>query len=178
MPASGVAFEQANNITGTSSGSATSFATFTYAEGPMFTMTSATTVVTQAPYSGASSTISATFNIQVQAISGDVYIPNSQTGVFAFDYRKNGVALTSATASGITYVQPSGTAVSGNYYKVAQGTTATFAVHAFYSEINNPGLYDIKMKKILWKHTSNGVSVASDYMDADSSMISNGAYLQ
>lgn len=178
VPAGGVTFKQTNGATGVGAGSATSYAAFAYAEGPIFTLASANTTSTQARRSGTSSTISTTFNVQVQAVSGDVYIPNSRTGSFGFDYEKDGVDITTGTVTGVTYTQPSGTVASGNYYKVAQGTTAIFVINVFYSEINKPGLYDLKMKNIFWKHTANGEFISSNYMDADSSMISNGAYLQ
>jgi len=147
-----------------------------YAEGPVFTLASISTTNTQAAYSGASSTISATFNIQVAATTGDVWVPS--TGAFVIGV---GVAGThAATTSDITYTQPSGTTSGTNGYKVSQGTTATFAVTANRANAGVAGTFDLRVDGIYWAHTdvvySSGISSA--YMLNDSAWISQAVYLK
>jgi hypothetical protein len=71
-----------NGAAFTGTGTATSNAAYVYGEGPVFTLASITTDNTQGSYSGASSTLTATFNIQVAAVTGDVYITASTTDPF------------------------------------------------------------------------------------------------
>lgn len=159
-------------------GSAASEAAYIYGEGPVFTLaTSITTTNTQAPYSGASSTMSATFNIQVAAVTGDVYISATSTDAFVI---KSKTGTTETTLSDITYVQPSGTVLVSNTYKVGAGNTATFAVTATFStSTNGPGTYDIRMDSIKWGHLSTTpTSVTSNYMNGQAAWISPSVYLR
>jgi len=173
----GISGEKSNGTTISSTGSATSYKAYAYAEGPIFTIASISTSATQKSYSGASSTLSATFNIQVQAVSGDVYIPNAATGAFVVSYGKN--STRQSAVSSVTYVQPSGTTVIGNYYEVGEGTTATFAVGATYTtSTGNGDFYDLRVDKIVWKHTADGADQTSDYMLGDSDWISQQIALQ
>ena len=178
IPVGGVTFEKSNGVTSTSTGSAASYAAYAYAEGPIFTVASISTSSTQPTFSGSTSTLSATFNIQVQAVTGDVYIPNSTSNAFAIDYGKNSVAQ-SATGVSVTYTQPSGTTVSGAFYKVGQGTSATFAVGATYTRNDTAGaFYDLRMESIAWNHIGSGANISSTYMANDSNWISQQVSLQ
>jgi len=151
----GISGEKSNGTTISSTGSATSYNAYAYAEGPIFTIASISTSATQKSYDGASSTLSATFNIQVQAVSGDVYIPNAATKAFTVSYGKN--SASTGLVSSVTYVQPSGTTVIGNYYKVGEGTTATFAVGATYTtSTGNGDFYDLRVDSITWRHIAAG----------------------
>ncbi|GMX57835.1 MAG: hypothetical protein YFSK_1650 [Candidatus Yanofskyibacterium parasiticum] len=157
------------------SGSAQSGDAFVYAKGPMFALASISTTSTQASYSTASSTISATFNIQISAHSDDVYIP--KTDAFTIHYGSNGV--NQSAISSITYVQPTGT-VAGTYgYKVSAGTTATFAVSG--TTTGSGASYDLRMNSIKWGHddiaANDAEIINSNYM-ADNSWISPRVYLQ
>jgi len=158
-------------------GSAASEAAYVYAEGPVFTLASITTTNTQAPYSGASSTMSATFNIQVAAVTGDVYISAISTDAFVI---KSKTGTTETTLSDITYVQPTGTVLVSNTYKVGAGNTATFAVTAtFNTSTDGPGTYDIRMNSIKWGHLSTTpTSVTSSYMNGQAAWISPAVYLR
>ena len=175
-----VTFIKSNGLTGTSTGSAASYDLIAYAEGPIFTIASISTSSTQPTYSGSTSTLSATFNIQVQAVTGDVYISDSTVGAFSVFYGKNSVAQ-SATGVSKTYTQPSGTAVSGASYKVGQGTSATFAVGATYTRNDTAGaFYDLRLQSITWGHTAAGAAstATSTYMAGDSNWISTQVALQ
>lgn len=158
------------------SGSAQSNNAFAYAKGPIFTLTSVTTTNTQAAYSGASSTISATFNVQIQGVSGDVYIP--KTGAFAIDYEMDGV--NGGMINNITYTQPSGAISGSNAYKICEGTSVTFAVSAT-KVANVAGNYDLIADEIKWGLTDIAAVDAgiknSNYM-ADNSWISATVYLR
>lgn len=158
-------------------GSATSEAAYVYGEGPVFTIASITTTNTQAPYDGASSTMSATFNIQVAAVTGDVYI--SATSVDAFII-KSKTGTTETTLTDVNYVQPSGTVLVANTYKVGAGNTATFAVTATLNTVTDgAGTYDIRMNSIKWGHLSTTpTSVTSSYMNGQAAWISPAVYLR
>jgi len=158
-------------------GSATSEAAYVYGEGPVFTIASITTTNTQAPYDGASSTMSATFNIQVAAVTGDVYISATSSDAFII---KSKTGTTETTLSDVNYVQPSGTVLVANTYKVGAGNTATFAVTATLSTATDgAGTYDIRMNSIKWGHLSTTpTSVTSSYMNGQAAWISPAVYLR
>ena len=180
VASAGVTFEKSNGTTSTSTGSAQGYAAVVYAEGPIFTVASISTSSTQPTYSGSTSTLSATFNIQVQAVTGDAYIHDSTSNAFAIYYGKNSVAQ-SASGVNVTYTQPSGTSVvNTNYYKVGQGTSATFAVGATYTRNDTAGaFYDLRMESITWDHTAAATyAVSSNYMANDSNWISQQVTLQ
>lgn len=171
-----VGFTKSNGTTGTSTGSATSNTAYVYAEGPEFTLTSITTTNTQAPFDGASSTMSATFNIQVKAVNGDVYISATTTDAFLIDSVVGGA---STRLGDVTYVQPTNTVLVGGTYKVSEGNTATFAVTATATNGGTAGTYDIRVNSIKWGHLSTTpISVTSDYMNGEAAWISPAIYLR
>jgi len=171
--ASSITAEKTNGSTVTTlSGSATSYDMIVYSEGPVFTLSGISTTANQAAYNGATSTLSATFNVQVAATTGDVYIGNSTVGAFAVHYGEGNVD-SGATGVSTTYTQPSGTTTSGNYFRVTQGTTATFAVAATYTRAGAAGVfYDLRMASITWRHIAAGADVVSNYMDNQAEWIS------
>jgi hypothetical protein len=151
-----------------------------YTQGPIFTLASISTTSTQSSYSGASSTISATFNIQVAATTGDVYIPD--TGAFNLaETHDNGVTVTEI--AGETYSQPSGTVDAANGAKIPQGTSVTYAVSATKS---NGGIgaatFSLRAHSIIWGHTdvvsTDTSAIESTYMQTDSAWYSSSVYLQ
>ncbi|HNR81300.1 MAG TPA: peptidoglycan-binding domain-containing protein [Candidatus Pacearchaeota archaeon] len=171
-----VGFTKSNGTTGTSTGTATSNAAYIYAEGPEFTLASITTDNTQAPFDGASSTMSATFNIQVKAVNGDVYISATSTDAFVI---KSSVGGVQATLNDVTYVQPDNTVLVGGTYKVSEGNSATFAVKATASNGGVAGTYDIRVNSINWGHLSTTpTSVTSSYMNGEAAWISPAIYLR
>lgn len=171
-----VGFTKSNGTTGTSTGTATSNTAYVYAEGPEFTLASITTDNTQAPFDGASSTMSATFNIQVKAVNGDVYISATSTDAFVI---KSSVGGVQATLNDVTYVQPDNTVLVGGTYKVSEGNSATFAVKATASNGGVAGTYDIRVNSINWGHLSTTpTSVTSSYMNGEAAWISPAIYLR
>jgi len=151
-----------------------------YVQGPIFTLASISTTNTQSNYSGASSTISATFNIQVAATTGDVYIPD--TGAFNLaETHDNGTTVTEI--AGETYSQPSGTVDATNGAKIPQGTSVTYAVSATKS---NGGIgaatFSLRAHSIIWGHTdvvsTDASAIESTYMQTDSAWYSSSVYLQ
>ena len=181
VPTGGISF-QSNGINGTNSGSATSNAALAYAQGPIFTLSSINASPNQP------STISATFNIQVQAVTNDIYIP--EKAAFEVDYEKNGTVYntagsmsnTSYYVSNVSYIQPAGTSASSNgyYYKISQGTSVTFIVNAKYVTTDPAsGTYDLRIHGIEWNHTGNtSQDVYSGYMAGDPMWASQSIYLQ
>ena len=171
-----VGFTKSNGTTGTSTGTATSNVAYVYAEGPEFTLTNITTTNTQAPFDGASSTMSATFNIQVKAVNGDVYISATTTDAFLIDSVVGGA---STRLGDVTYVQPTNTVLVGGTYKVSEGNTATFAVTATATNGGTAGTYDIRVNSIKWGHLSTDpIGVTSDYMNGEAAWISPAIYLR
>lgn len=168
-----VGFTKSNGTTGTSTGTATSNVAYVYAEGPEFTLTNITTTNTQAPFDGASSTMSATFNIQVKAVNGDVYLGNSS----AFTVESS-IGGATSTVADVTYVQPSNTVAEGSAYKISEGNTATFAVNATISNGGVAGTYDIRIAGITWGHVSGTLNVLSSYMNGEAAWISPAIYLR
>lgn len=160
------------------SGTAQSNDAFVYAKGPLFTLSSISTTNIQAPYDGASSTISATFNVQVAAITGDVWIPDS--GAFNMGYGLAGSY--NETITGETYLQPTGTVDGGNGAKIPSGTSVTYAVSVTLSNAGTAGTYDLRMRSILWGHSDVAYDdpeiVTSDYMASDSAWVSQTVYLR
>lgn len=158
------------------SGSAQSNDAFIYAKGPVFTLASITTTNTQAT-EFSSSTISAAFNIQIQAVSGDVYIP--KTAAFVVDYEINGVDIGAVGPNNTIYTQPSGTVSGSNAYKIADGTSAIFVVSA--TKLGDDATYDLRVSGIKWGLTNIAATDAgiknSNYM-ADDSWISPAVYLR
>ena len=150
-----------------------------FAEGPIFTLASISTTNTQPGYATASSSISATFNIQVAAVTGDVWIPT--TGAFAVGYNF-GSTLDSGTTSNVTYNAPSGTTSGTNGAKISQGTSATYSVSATLANAGVAGTYTLKINSIKWGHSDitavNGAIVTSAYMLNDSAWNSQSVYLQ
>ena len=169
-----VGFTKSNGTTGTSTGSAISNAAYVYAEGPEFTLTNIATDDTQGSFAGASSTMSATFNIQVKAVNGDVYLGNS--GAFMVEASKGGAT---STVADVTYNQPSNTVAEGSAYKISEGSnTATFAVKATISNGGIAGTYDLRIAGIKWGHLStNPTGVTSSYMNGQAEWISPAIYL-
>jgi hypothetical protein len=182
-----------NEITG----SATGNLVYTYLVGPVFTISSISTT-SVAKSDAASSTISATFNVNVAAQGGDIFITKqSIENAFAVSYTKDGAATSTASydVASVTYNQPSGVTAGTDSYKIAQGTNATFSVTAT-KAVSLAGNYDLRMRQINWgtvdadanigtlanrtvadssKYMSNVGGVAGSY---DSAWISNTVYLQ
>ena len=164
------------SLTGTATTATTGYPASVFAEGPVFTIASISTSSSQAAYSTASSTITATFNVQVAATTGDVYIPSASA--FILRYGLSGTDTGAIT--NITYICPSGTISGTNTCKVSQGTTATFAVTG--TKAANAGTYDVRINGIKWAHTdvaaTDSTVMGSTYMAGDSAWISNAVYLQ
>ncbi len=169
-----IGFTKTNGSTGTSTGTATSNAAYVYGEGAELSLTSITTTNTQAPFSTASSTLSATFNINVAAKSGDVYIANSG----AFTVHKS-IGGATSTVSDVTYVQPSNTVASGSNFKISDGNNATFAVNATFANAGVAGTYDLRIAEIKWGHvTDTPTAVTSSFMNGEAAWISPAVYLR
>jgi len=162
------------SITGTAS-VANGYDAIVYAEGPVFTLARISTSSSQAAVTSASSTITATFDIQVAANTGDVWIPDDHA--FTIDYGVSGTDT--AAITDITYVQPSGTVDGTQGYKVAQGNTATFAVTGTTAGVG--ATYDLRIMAIKWGHTDIAYNAAgiitSNYMANNSNWISQAVYL-
>jgi len=168
-----IGFTKTNGTTGTSTGTATSNAAYVYAEGPTFTLTSITTTNSQAPEAGSSSTLSATFNVNVASVNGDTYL--GSTNAFAVESSVGGAT---STVADVTYVQPSNTVAEGSAYKISEGNNATFAVNTTVSNGGVAGTYDLRMASITWGHVSGTLDVVSNYMNGDSAWISPAVYLR
>jgi len=120
--------------------------------------------------------MSATFNIQVKAVNGDVYISATSTDAFVI---KSSVGGVQTELSDVTYNQPDNTVLVDGTYKVSEGNTATFAVKATASNGGVAGTYDIRVNSINWGHLStNPTSVTSDYMNGEAAWISPAVYLR
>lgn len=177
-----VGFTKTNGTTGTSTGTATSNTATIYAEGPVFTLASISTTSTQPDAGSASSTISATFNVQVEAANGDVYITKKTTAnAFTIDYAIEGVDQGAVTS--IVYNQPSETTEVSNSYKIAEGNSATFAVTATWANTGTAGNYDLRMNAIVWGHLADDdadyyAAKTSTYMNGQAEWISNVRYLK
>ena len=153
------------------SGIAVSNDAYAYTKGPVFTLASIATSSTQASPS-ASSTISATFNIQVQAKNGDVYIP--KTDAFVMKCGKNN--MEAGFVPYVSYVQPSGAISGTDAYKITADSTVTFAVNA--THVGSVATYDLRVDEIKWALSDVAADNAnsSDYMSGQ--WISNAVYLQ
>jgi len=123
----------------------------TAAMNPGFSIASITTTSTRAS-SAHPATLSATFNVQIAAKGGDAYIP--KTGAFMVSAIKNN-STTGVDVEG-RYVQPSGTVLKTNSFKIAQDTTATFSVTATYPIQNGAGSYDLRITGIRWSTADYG----------------------
>jgi len=171
-----VGFTKSNGTTGTSTGSADSNTAYVYAEGPEFTLASITTADTQASYTGDESSMSATFNIQVKAVNGDVYISATSTDAFVINSSVGGVQT---TLTDVTCEQPDNTVLVDSAYKISEGNSATFAVKATVTNDGTAGTYNIRVNSIKWGHLStNPISVTSDYMNGEAAWISPAVYLK
>ena len=145
-------------------GTAASYAVYAYNAAPVFTLTSVTTTSSDKT-EFASSTIAATFNIQVLAKGGDVYIPTAN----AFDVMDNNAATTSVS---ISYDKPSGTdsvtvaggTAAGTTYKITADTTANFAISA--RELGLSGYSYLYVSNVDWAIGTDATAALynSDYM--------------
>ncbi|MFA6375906.1 MAG: hypothetical protein WCX69_00695 [Candidatus Paceibacterota bacterium] len=178
-----VNFIKSNGLTGTgtTSSSAASNDLIAFDEGPVFTLASISTTSTQPDAGSASSTISSTFNITVAATHGDIYITKKATAnAFTIDYAIEGIDQGAATS--VVYNQPSNTTLVSNSYKVAEGTTASFAITATWANSGTVGNYDLRVASITWGHLAeNDASYAaktSTYMNGLSEWIGQSVYLK
>ncbi|MCU0653087.1 MAG: hypothetical protein MUD10_02400 [Candidatus Pacebacteria bacterium] len=105
------------------------------------------------PTSVAPATLSNTFNIQVTAKNGDVYLPRN--GAFTVAALKDSETDLSQNHIGTVYTQPTGTVVVGNSYKIARDTTVTFSAKATYST-TIAGNYRLQMAVISWSTLDGG----------------------
>jgi len=202
VPGSGIVAEKSNgsNLTATGSASNSGYEAYVYNIGPVFTLTSigapTTTASNPNTSSTTTSTISATFNIQVQAVSGDVYIAAQDATYNAFGFHYGIGGTDSGSVTSVAYNQPSGATkladavqTSKYWYKISQGSTVTFAVSpSLITTTGGSRLFDLRMNNIAWYlGTGTGNAVApvlgvnaqsSSYMSTDSSWISGTATLQ
>ena len=186
-----ISAERSNGTTMTSNvtGSATSHTAQLLVAGPVFTLSNVATTSTQSSTS-ASSTISATFTVNVEAKGGDVYmVADGQSGngtvTDAFTVKTNN---TTALAHGkVAYQKPSTAdqytdcgAGAVTCYKIAQDTSATFAVTATYVLDTTAGNFYLNVANIYWDtvKAQAGISTteASTYMATD--WLSNTVFLQ
>jgi len=188
-------------LTATGSASNSGYEAYLFNVGPVFTLTSIAAPTTTASNpnnsSTTTSTLSTTFNIQVQAVSGDVYIAaqDAAYNAFSFDYGRDGADT--AVATSVVYNQPSGVtkladiiSTTKYWYKISQGSTVTFAVSPTLITTSGAShLYDLRLKSINWyigSGTNNATAPVlttstaktSSYMGTDSSWISGTATLQ
>jgi len=154
-------------------GSAVSNNMFVYRMGSMFTLNSVTTTSTTKT-DHTQSTISATFNIGITALGGDIYIP--KTNAFKVFYSLNDI-LPGAPVTSISYFKPAAAMAFANSYRVSQDTTVNFIVHATYVLDGPVGSYNLRVAEIDWG-TNDAAPAAnkSTYMSED--YISESKYLQ
>jgi hypothetical protein len=120
--------------------------------------------------------MSATFNIQVKAVNGDVYISATSTDAFVINSSVGGVQT---TLTDVTCEQPDNTVLVDSAYKISEGNSATFAVKATVTNGGTAGTYNIRVNSIKWGHLStNPISVTSDYMNGEAAWISPAVYLK
>lgn len=146
-----------------------------YQAGPMFTISRISTSTSE-PDNG-TSTISATFEVVVEAEGGDVFLP--KTGAFDVIYALDDVDQT--TASSISYTKPSAadlvTDGSVDKYKVSEDESITFKVNAT-NGASTDGYYDLRMGGIEWNTDATvDTFTNSTYMLDDSAWISDAEYL-
>ena len=115
---------------------------------PVSIVTSSTQPVGSAP-----ATLTNTFNIQVTATNGDVYMPNA--GAFTVAVLKDSETDATKYHIGSIYSQPSGTVLVGSSYKIPQNTTATFSATATDST-TVAGNYHLQMAIISWSTLNGG----------------------
>jgi hypothetical protein len=210
VPGSGFVAEKSNgsSLTATGSASNSGYEAYVYNVGPEFTLNSISVPTTTASNpSGSStttSTIAAVFNINVKAVSGDVYFATQNTteNAFAFKYEKDGAGATlidtvNNTNGSVVYSQPNGSTLVKNssnsqtFYNVTSGSTVTFAVTAKYNTTSgNSHSYDLRLTGVNWYlgtvTPAAGYPVpilttstkTSSYMATDASWISGTATLQ
>jgi hypothetical protein len=143
-----IATKSNGGILTTPTGSAASNIAYLLVTGPELTLTGITNQTYANKTEFASSTVQATFNVSVTAKGGDIYIPTTN----AFDVLANN---TGSVLTGSTYSKPSGAdnftaaaGATGAYYKVAQDTTATFAISA--SKLGASGSVYLNMSNVDW----------------------------
>lgn len=158
------------------SGTATGYTANVYQIAPVFTVASITTSSSDKS-TAASSTISATFSIQVKAEGGDVYISKQATAnAFTTHYAIDGTD-TDAVSS-VTYTQPTNTTAATYSYKVAQDNTATFSVSASFAA-SSAGNFDLRTTAIAWDTDDDATpDLSSTYMNGEAEWISAVKYLQ
>jgi len=172
------------------SGTATGNDAIVFAIGPMFTISSIST--TSSEPETATSTISATFKVVVEAVGGDIYLAKKVTDVSAFNVVSYLDDALLGDAGSITYTRPSAATEETNDqdvvgYQVEKGESLTFTVNAT-REVSDAGYYDLRMESILWADATDfdaatAATVAggfseSTYMNGDSAWISDAEYLQ
>ncbi len=117
-----------------------------------FTPRAIVTSYTQ-PTSVSPATLTSTFNVEVTAKNGDVYLPRE--GAFTVAVLKNNETDSTNYHIGTIYSQPTGTAIVGNSYKIAKDTTATFAAKADF-KTTVAGYYRLQMAIISWSTLDGG----------------------
>jgi len=118
---------EGDDVSDNSSGTAEGNLVYLYSKGPEFTISSiSTTVADYGDSSDATSTISATFNISVKAIGGDVYIPKAAATAFSMKAALNDAVV--ADVDTISVTTDANTTTSN--YKISKNNTTTFKVKA------------------------------------------------
>ncbi len=147
-------------------GSATSSTMVITKGAPVFSLTSATAAYQTAQYSGATNSLSGTFNFTVKAEGNDIYFSSSTLPAFAIDVVDGAGNATAIASTSITYVQPSGIESTSGYYKIPEGTSATFSVSAATTSVALGKYYHFVLDDVYWS-TSTNQSLYSDYLDQD-----------
>lgn len=157
-----------NSIDGnvTVSGSATGNTQTVNSVGPLFTLSGTPTITKQVSNTdqngNATTTYTATFNVNVQAVGASVNLglPASTTAAFGTSSTsinlaqvyQNGAPTTGFTVIG-SYSQPTNTVLSndGSYFTVAQNQTVTIPVTYSFS-VKNPGanVYGVQLQGVNW----------------------------
>jgi len=163
---------QGSSITAT--GSATSNVAVVRNVGPVFTLLSkSVTRNAGASYAGATSSVSATFNVQVKAVGGDITFgtqSSTTNPMFVFGVYKGSslTALNVASTSSLTLPSSGVVDLGNNSFKVQQNNTVTIPVN-FLVESRTPAgallstdNYAVGIQQINW--ISAGAVKTSTYM--------------
>jgi len=146
--------------TGYVTGSAASYVAYIYTIGPVMTLLTAPTTQENDKTSDQSgtSTVTTTFNVQVTAKGGAVYLPT--TGAFDVYYNN----ATAVAGANVVYTKPTGadavTVSAVDYYKIAEDETVTFAVNATYAT-TTAGYYYLNVYNVDWATGTDSSVTAS-----------------
>ncbi len=163
---------------------------YIYNVGPIFTISSISTSTSEPD--NASSTISATFKVVVEAVGDDIYlVKNGANSSFDVEYSIDDG--TPANAASISYTKPSSadlcaigdtcggqTVANADKYMIEDGESVTFTVNATQTVVTE-GYYDLRLNGISWTTDATdafGSFTTDAYMANDSAWISDAEYLQ